>query len=163
MNEQEKLNPKHSAALRFLRTTGPVLAVAGLICIVIAFVNFFSAVLGPSAGPPRLFWLFFVGMPPLAVGILMTKVGFAGKIARFFAAELAPVAKDTFNYMAEETQDGVKTVARAISAGIKEGTETPPSEANDPSKAAPLCSACGFTETADARFCSRCGRPLATR
>jgi hypothetical protein len=81
-------------------------------------ISFFSAFGG--SGPPRLFWCCFVGMPILFVGIVMCKFGYLGAVARYVAAESAPVAKDTINYVAQETQGAVKTIARSVAEGVQQ-------------------------------------------
>ena len=53
----------------------------------------------------------------------MCKFGYFGAVVRYLASESAPVAKDTINYMAENTKDAVKTVARSITEGVKEAQE----------------------------------------
>jgi hypothetical protein len=90
-------------------------------------ISFFSA-FGDGGGPPRLFWCVFLGMPTLFVGIVMCKLGYIGAVARYIAAESAPVAKDTVNYMAEGTQDGVRTVARSVAEGIRDAQSKPASD-----------------------------------
>ena len=54
---------------------------------------------------------------------MMCLFGFVGAFARYMAAEQAPVAKDTVNYMAENTQDAVRTVARVAAQGVTEGIQ----------------------------------------
>lgn len=154
MSEQEKINPGHRTAVKVLCIVGPVVLALGLICTLISLVDFFSA-----GGPPKLFWLGFVGLPLIFAGSVMTMMGFAGKIARFHAAQYAPVAKDTFNYMAEGTQDGVQTVARSIVRGIYEAGTVDKTAADS----SLTCPGCGFVETADAAYCSGCGAALAGR
>ena len=44
----------------------------------------------------------------------MTKFAYMGKVARYSAAELAPVAKDTLNYIAKESSEGISSVAQTI-------------------------------------------------
>ena len=53
----------------------------------------------------------------------MCLFGFVGAFARYVAAEQAPVARDTVNYMAENTQDAVRTVARAAAQGVTESIQ----------------------------------------
>ena len=48
-----------------------------------------------------------------------------GAFSRYIAAEQAPVAKDTINYLAEGTQDAVRTTARAVAQGVAEGIRPP--------------------------------------
>ena len=111
-------SPKHKSVRTFLRIAGPLIAITGLLLIVIAFISFVTAMGGYE--PPKYFWCAFVGMPLLFIGNVMSKFGYIGAVARYLASEAAPVAKDTVNYMAEETQQGVRTVARAVAEGIQE-------------------------------------------
>lgn len=80
----------------------------------------------------------------------MTKFGFMGAIIRYQAGEVTPVGKDTFNYMAEGTKDGVRTVATAIGAGLRDASNQ--SQLN--------CSACGHSNDANAKICDECGAAL---
>jgi hypothetical protein len=129
---QKLESSKHKAVRTYLRVAGPVAAVTGLIFIIVAFADFVRATNNILGDSPKYFWCFFVGMPLLFVGIVMSSLGYVGAATRYMAAETTPVAKDTVNYMAEGTQEGVKTVARAITEGIKEAQERPPTK--DPSK-----------------------------
>ena len=115
MSEEEKIDPGHGAVRGVLRLAGPVLIGIGGLCMVIAFVDFFSSV--NSSGPPKLFFLFFIGVPILFAGLVTTSAGFAGRIARYQAGEAAPVVKDTFHYMVEGTKDDVKTVTQPVRCG----------------------------------------------
>lgn len=49
-----------------------------------------------------------------------------GKIFRFSAGELAPVGKDTFNYMALGTKKGVSDVSEAFFQGRSHGDADKP-------------------------------------
>ena len=60
-------------------------------------------------------------MPIIFVGIVMTKMGYLGKVARYTSQELAPVGKDTFNYMAKETKEGVADMSEAFFEGMAKG------------------------------------------
>lgn len=111
-------SPKHTAVRSFLRVAGPILALIGLGFIGLGTISFFSAF--GSFEPPKLFWCAFVGIPLLFSGIVLCKFGYFGAVARYMAAEIAPVGKDTVNYMAEGTKDAVKTVARAVAEGVHE-------------------------------------------
>ncbi len=85
-------------------------------------------------------------MPFLGIGVGMTKIAYLGAVARYMAAESAPVGKDTFNYMARETKDGVRDIAAAISDGITGAGKT--------------CQSCEAQNDHDAAFCDRCGVPF---
>lgn len=110
--------PKHQATRSLLRVVGPSIALVALIFLTIGAVNFFSSFGGSE--PPRLFWCFFVGMPLLFVGVVLSMFGFMGAVARYAAAEQVPVATDAINDLADGTQGAVKTVARAVAKGITE-------------------------------------------
>lgn len=109
-----------------LRLGGPLVILVGLTFMAIGLLSFFSAF--GTFEPPRYFWCCFVGMPFLFVGLVMTMYGYAGAVFRYWASETAPVAKDTFNYLAEGTQPGVRTTSRAITEGIREGLAKPHQE-----------------------------------
>jgi hypothetical protein len=132
-----------------LRKVGPILILAGVALIAVALVSFFGAMAG--GGPPRLFWCAFVGMPVLFAGLVLTAYGYMGALARYQAGEVAPVARDAFNYMADGTKDGVRTVAGAIGEGLRGGTGTAD---------AVLCPDCRAVNDADAKFCDACGAAL---
>jgi hypothetical protein len=83
----------------------------------------------------------------------MCGFAFQGAIARYQAGEVAPVAKDTINYLAEGTQEGVKTVATAVAEGIAAGM-------GGPRKADNRCPKCSHSNDADAKFCKNCGVAL---
>ena len=50
----------------------------------------------------------------------MCMFGFMGAVARFTAAEQVPVATDALQDVAENTQDAVRQVARAVAQGVKD-------------------------------------------
>jgi hypothetical protein len=123
---------------------------AGLLFIVIGMVSFFSAFGGFE--PPHYFWCCFVGMPLAAVGGAMTSMGFMGAVTRYQAAEVAPVGKDTANYVADGIQPGVKTMAKAITSGLSEGLAE--------SGKGVFCTQCGGRNDSDAKFCKSCGHAI---
>ena len=108
-----RINPNHKQQNSALKVIGPIVLMIGLIFTAIGMVSFFSA-FGNSSGPPRLFWCAIIGLPITGVGVGICKFAFMGKIARYSAGELAPVTKDTFNYMAKETQEGVTDITKAV-------------------------------------------------
>ena len=70
-----------------------------------------------------MFFCALLGMRMLFTDTVMCMFGFMGAVSRYVAAEQAPVAKDTINYMADGTQDAVRTVARAAAKGVQEGLQ----------------------------------------
>lgn len=124
MNESQLQSPRQSDIRRLLRRSGiGFLAIGGLLTLV-GVVDFFASAAGMHA--PRLFWCIFLGMPLAFVGTALLMFGFFGAVQRYVAGEAAPVAKDVVNYMGENTQPGVKAVAKAITEGIREGLKDAP-------------------------------------
>jgi len=123
MNNQIK-SAGHDGLRRLLRVAGPIVLVLGGILALVGVVSFFVAA-SRHTGPPALFFCAFIGLPLIFVGTVMCMFGYMGALARYVAAEQAPVARDTINYMAEGTQDAVKTVARAAAQGVAEGLQNP--------------------------------------
>ncbi len=151
MRPEDRIDPEHGRKRAALRGVGILLCVIGGIFLAVGLMDFFSA-FGNSEGPPRLFWCAFVGMILLGIGISLAKLGFIGAVARYQAGEIAPVATDTFNAVAEGAGEGIATVARAIKKGLSCGFEA---------EAGVACPACGEENDTDARFCKSCGAALA--
>ena len=150
MQDEERINPGHNQMRGVLRVVGPMVLGLGVVLMLVGLGSFFSSF--GSFGPPRYFWCCFLGMPLIMVGLAMCKFGFMGAIMRYQAGEIAPVGKDAFNYMADGTQGGVKTVASAIGAGLSEGR-------NGTTSRVP-CPHCGHSNDADAKFCDECGSAM---
>lgn len=165
----------HDQARSTLRILGPAVLGVGLIFVAVGMISFFSSI--GSFQPPQYFWCCFVGLPITVVGIGMTKFAFMGTVARFAAAELAPVGKDTINYMATGTREAVRTVTSAIKEGLSEPTsnESTPcpgcdtmndghakfcDECGNALAATKSCTGCSSENDADARFCDNCGTAL---
>jgi len=154
MSEESKIDPKHSTSRLFLRMLGPTITGLGLVLTVIGFGSLLSSF--GSSELPRYFWSAFVGMPLLFVGISMSMFGFLGSFARYVSGEASPVQKDTFNYLAEGMQEGVKTVATAIGGGLAAGMH------ND-GNVGKRCLRCHHDNDIDAKFCKNCGSSLVTQ
>ena len=180
MSGHAKLDPDHAAKRRFLRVLGPLLILVGLICLVSGFKSTFvdgpsrfmareSPFPGQSPGfdgmlfrqksssPFGRFWLMFVGMPLLGIGVIVTVLGYKGAVARYAAGELAPVAKDTVNYMANGTRDSVRTIASAIGEGLRGSAAGADS---DSQVTVVRCHKCNAENDSGAKFCSQCGAAL---
>jgi rRNA maturation endonuclease Nob1 len=87
-------------------------------------------------------------MPLLVVGINISSLGYGADLAKYQSREMAPVAKDTFNYLANETSEGVEAITRAVQKGKSTVVE------------AKVCSACQELNKMDAKFCNECGQSL---
>lgn len=168
----------HQEIKSVLRAIGPVMVAVGLLFLIVGIGSFFASF--GSFGPPRYFWCAFVGMPILGVGVGICKFAFMGPVARYMANEIAPVGKDTFNYMADGTKDAVRDLAGAVGDGLRAGAG--PEQArlvrchkcnSDNDSAANFCNNCGAAlskskacsschelNDPDARFCDNCGRQI---
>src|ERR1043166_3743134 len=113
--------PAQNSIRGALRIAGPTSLLIGIVCLIVAVVNFFVST--GHNNPPGLFWLFFIGMPLVFIGGVLCQFAFMGAVARFIAGETAPVAADTVNYVAEETKGAVETVAKAAAKGVVEGIQ----------------------------------------
>ncbi len=154
--EEERLDPGHRQSRGVLRTIGPIVLAVGLILTAIGFISFFGALGG--RGSPSYFWCAFLGLPLTFVGFVLCMFGYMGKVARYGAGEMAPVAKDTFNYMAEGTKDGIKTVAEALGSGLGAGLGAARPAGGE---AKVRCHKCNELVDADAKFCGKCGAAVA--
>lgn len=127
------------------RVLGVLVVLVALGLMTVAGMEFFSL---EGFDQPTRFWMFFVGIPLLAVGGWLLQAGFMGAGARYAAGELGPVAKDTAHYLTDgKGLLGVgATTSGATTAALATG---------------PYCRGCGARNDADARFCDSCGSTLA--
>ena len=95
--------------------------------------------------PPQMFWMLFVGVPLVAVGLWLAMAGFGGAAARYVAGEGAPVARDTLGHLTGG--QGVGNLGRTHPDGAPTG--------------GPYCRACGTRNDAEASYCDSCGKSLA--
>jgi len=84
-----------------------------------------------------------------------------GKVARYAAGEMAPVGKDTFNYVAKGTQEGVKAFAGALGEGLSEGLGGGLGIGAVAGGGVKVrCHKCNELLEDDAKFCSNCGAAI---
>jgi hypothetical protein len=96
-----------------------------------------------SSNPFGKFWLMFIGIPLLAIGIAMTRAGYIGKVAEYGSKELTPVAKDAWNY-------------------LKENDASTPSPKNNGGHVvnAIQCNSCQHLNATTSIYCNQCGNAL---
>jgi len=116
----KKINPYQEEQRAFLRLLGATLLLFGLFLTAIAMHSLFTSDFDNS---PDRFWMGFLGLPLIFIGGAMLQAGYMGAVTRYAAGEVAPVAKDTINYLAEGTQPGVKNIGKALGEGISEGMD----------------------------------------
>ncbi|NLY54876.1 MAG: zinc ribbon domain-containing protein [Firmicutes bacterium] len=148
-------NKQQQAVRNTLRSLGPIILGVGVLFTVIGFVSFLKAFSG--GGPPTRFWCAFVGLPLIALGSSLARFGYMGDVSRYVAGEVAPVAKDTINYLADGSAEAIKKVSQAVSEGIAESRV-----AATPAGSTTLvrCHKCNHTNRVDAKYCNECGTAL---
>lgn len=146
--DEERLNPGHLKTRNLLRRVGPAVLGVGLLLMAIGMIDFFMC-MGSFSRQPKYFWCIFLGMPAVFFGAVMSNIGYMGAVARYMSAESAPVAKDTFNYVASETKEGVRDIVGAIREGVvgEEGNGV-------------CCPSCKQSNDHFAKFCDACGEPM---
>ena len=134
---------ENSKARKVFRVLGPILLGVGVLLTIAGFFSLFSGAL-------ETFFLGFIGLPVVFVGLSFTSLGYMGAMARYSASQTAPVAKDVTNYMIDHTTDSVAHMAGAVVKEVKGDTQPV------------VCRHCGEVAHAGALFCDNCGKPLAT-
>lgn len=169
MRKEKFMTEQHQKTRSFFRFLGPVLLVIGVICLIVALIDFFTL---QGFEEPKFFWLFFVALPILFIGFVLAGLGFGGAIAKYESREYAPVVKDTINYLATETASGVKEISKAIQEGASSTHSMTCSKCNEENpihakfcndcgeKLVQICPHCVQENTTDALYCNRCGKSL---
>ena len=135
--------------------TGGTLILIGLLCIFIPLIG------GGMPGFIGMLFL-FLGGPLTVFGLPVTFMGYMGKIARYQASEIAPVGKDTFNYMVDGTKESLKTASQAIGTGLGAGISAGMSGfASGAQQTKIRCHKCNELLDEDAKFCDNCGSAVA--
>ncbi|HHU55605.1 MAG TPA: zinc ribbon domain-containing protein [Acholeplasmataceae bacterium] len=137
-NKHLQDNPR---ARKKFRIIGFISFSIGLICVITAMIDFFTADF-----MPKLFFLFFIGMPFLFVGGVCLNFGYMRAVSKYTATETAPVAKDVANYMLAGTRDELaKTISAVRGEKVSNG---------------PMCGSCGTQNEVGANYCDNCGKML---
>jgi ribosomal protein L40E len=155
-----RIDDNHNEKRAMFRIIGLLTLIIGAIFLIIGAVDFFSsATTTLSLGPigdltvnngPHLFWCIFVGIILLFIGGVLTGVGFMGSALRYEAAEMAPVANDVINYMADGTKDSIETISKSIHKGISK----------EDNIELLICSSCSTSNSGDSKYCNNCGALL---
>ena len=141
----------------FARVGGPVLLGLGGILMLLAMINFGTTGATRLGGMPWFMFLFFLAGPCLLAGFLMTKVGYAGVIARFMGRSVIPAASENLEQFAEQGGGAVESLAESFSRGARAAsTSVDAGEGADTI----ACGACGTLNRRDASFCDACGAAL---
>jgi RNA polymerase subunit RPABC4/transcription elongation factor Spt4 len=134
--EYLKENPKLKSNLR----------VVGFFTLIPGILLFISAIFSIMNG--TIFdavWMPFVGMILIGIGSNCLKYGYMGEVTRFKATQIAPVAKDTVNYMIDGTKDEITDLIRKVKSDDKLSRN---------------CRYCGDALESDSLFCDHCGKKV---
>lgn len=138
-----------------LRRLGVVLVVVGLGLFFGSFAlpffaiqNFMQDPFGPGASPPfASFFLAFVlgglGIVLLGLGGAALKLGLVRPVSGYVVGEAAPA---------------IRMGAEVVGTGLREGWGATPAAPATVVKV--KCKSCGYLDTEDATYCSKCGQPL---
>jgi hypothetical protein len=148
------IDPRQRGVRTALRTIGPLLIIVGGVLTGTGVISFFSAF--GTFETPRYFWCAVLGMPVLALGMAISKFAYLGPFFRYVVGETAPVQKDTFNYMAEGTSKGMRTLAEAVGQGFAAGVSGTHQEV----EGSLSCVNCQAPNPASHQFCCQCGTAL---
>ena len=136
------MNAQHQKTKMTLRVLGVCLLAFGAVLAITGFTNFFmSAMAGVM---PTLFWMLFLGLPLLAVGLMLLLMSLRQEITRYVKNETVPIVN--------EAGEEIAPAVRAVAAATREGF-TPTEHLT--------CGACGAENPAGNSFCGKCGAPLA--
>ena len=100
------------------------------------------------------FWMAFIGLPMIGIGLAMLRAGYLGPASRYLAGEVAPTLRDTLGAV------GLVDAARVCASC---GAQNDPDSRFCDRCGKPLarrCGSCGAENDADAVFCDSCGKPL---
>jgi uncharacterized membrane protein len=146
---------ENKKAKRVLKIVGFISLILGIILTVAGFISVFNDF--NDSGEPFLLpheiprhrpgnpGLIFLGFPLIFIGGVCLSYAYMGKVARYTASEMAPVAKDTANYMIDGTKDEIIDLISKIKGNTKIN-----------------CPYCGDENDSDAVYCDYCGRKLKT-
>ncbi len=179
-NELPGIDPGHDAKRTTLNRVGLGLLVAG-VCLflggVVGFARPFFAD-NPFAmsfgGSVLAMFSAFVGFVMIGAGLQMLMIGNAGRLLRYQAGEILPVAEDAARHVAPTANDLTRGLIRSAREGWDEGVAEPQiahscGTLNEPDDRyckgcgqalGRTCGSCSASNDADARFCDRCGTPL---
>ena len=148
--EHEQIKARMNKIGSVLLGLGGVFLIAGIVLFIIGIsrmLNFDISDPGlPGMGPLFIgIFLFAPGAGMLGYGIYIKMMSRMGKITKFFAKETAPATRITTEAATDGFAAGLSKHGMGI--GGKEVVKI-------------KCRNCGYLETEDAEFCSKCGQEI---
>ena len=141
----KKYIQENEKAKRVLKTIGFIALPLG---VILAGSGIFDAFRRSEAFPHHqggfgFVFRIFLGFALVFVGISCLSYAYMGKVARYAASEIAPVKKDTANYLIDGTKDEISDLFHKIKG-----------------QTIVNCPYCGDENDPDAIYCDYCGRKL---
>ena len=136
------MNAQHQKTKLKLRVIGVCLLAFGAVLAITGFVNFALSI--SDGEMPNRFWMLFLGLPMLAVGLMLLLMSLRQEITRYVKNETVPIVN--------EAGEEIAPAVRAVAAAAREGV-TPAEHLT--------CGACGAENPAGNSYCGKCGAPLA--
>lgn len=137
------LNSKYNKISKIFKIIGPLLLVTGFIGVLIAISLSFSLIKTEEIDAMFIaipFWIF--GILFTFIGLFLTGIGY---MTSFMASQIAPVAKDTANYMIEGTSNSIGKTLSNYKKHLEEII---------------TCPNCGYDNDYGNNFCNCCGEQL---
>lgn len=142
-NEEKHDLEENKNVNKLLANIGIGLSIFGILLIIISMLTLIASDM--SSSPMGSFLGFFIGMVFTAIGQFLFQTFGAGRKARFFAKQTAPVKKDVLKYMIDETGEDISKVIRDA-------------KGNDLKMRA--CLKCGAINPITNKYCGDCGNKI---
>ena len=133
------MSPDYSKHKTAMRAIGIPLLIIGIILLIYGFTKFGSGSFEEATGNMMMF----------AAGGLLTMFG--------FALVALTIVRPMTKYYATEMSPGIKIASQSIGEGLKESGA---GEAAQKEVIKVKCPHCGYLESEDAKFCSKCSKKI---
>jgi len=130
----------YSKTKMIMRAIGIPLIIIGIILSIYGWTNFGTSSFEDSSTYAMYFML---GSAMAVIGFILTYLSVFRHVANFYATEASPA---------------IKTASHALGSGLKESGVIGSTEQKEVVKV--KCRHCGYLESEDAEFCSKCGQKV---
>ncbi len=154
--------PQHKATKQILRIVGIIVLIIGVIVLMIGISKMSNNSLDDESFNETSTGMFttFAGVAFLMFGGMLLYYSVVGRVASYFADEYSPAI-----------ETGTEAFGAGITRGIQRGgglkfqiestDQQPVSSARQQKEVIKIkCRSCGYLETEDAEFCSKCGNKI---
>lgn len=126
---------KENSSKLIFKILGIVLTVFGVGSLIFGFVDFFIAFNSQSFEGPKFFYMNFIGIFLIGIGILFINIGFRDEILKYRSKQVGKV----INGVNEEVNKSFVDLSN---------------------KSSIICSKCKTPNSIDSKFCKKCGSSL---